>query len=154
MQPQSPAPPHPPSGPGACSSQPGPGAARPDFPTEDPDSPSGSAMGTGREPFGLSPTALSRDSTGNSRGRDGAEIGQRTTTPSSQRGRIQAFAQPAATPFLSKEKQTGPGLRVPKCPAPVAMLIKGARKMWERVESCSPYEDSDWSWCGTGATCE
>lgn len=106
MQPLCPDPPHPPSGPGACSPQPGPGAARPSH--RGPDSRSGSAMGAGRgpsglSPTGLSPTALSRDGTGNRRGRDR----QRTTTPSSLCGRTHSFSQSPCGPLLGKESRRG-----------------------------------------------
>uniref|UniRef100_A0A9L0T2L3 NFKB inhibitor beta n=1 Tax=Equus caballus TaxID=9796 RepID=A0A9L0T2L3_HORSE len=46
-------------------------------------------MGAGQGPSELSPTALSRDGTG----KGGAEIGQKTATPRSRRGRKQAFAR-------------------------------------------------------------
>lgn len=56
-------------GPAALSQAP----ARPDPPTEAPDSRSRSAMGAGRGPSGLSPTALSRDGNRIRRGRVSAE---------------------------------------------------------------------------------
>lgn len=129
-------------GPAALSQAP----VRPDPPTGAPDSRSGSAMGAGRGPSGLSPTALSRDGTGNRRGRDRAE-----NYDSQQSSRMHTgFSSSGACRSRARKTRTA-RLRVPEGSAQAAMLVKGGRKLWEWVESRSPSEYSEWSLCGKGA---